>query len=364
MSFLVTRKPQKLFASTVKFSRWTALHNPYIFEFTREDFHANNTLIRPAYHATLPTVWINAAAATVEANIEAGDNIYLNSGMYQGVYEVEAVNGQYVTLNTPYIGNGGNGRVNLIDRITNFKAFVKLYDGVTNELIDTVYPKPDSTGLLICDVSGIIRSIVDTQATINQSDINKANKGISGSFKLGYGATYTLLLSGVSYSVTIPEVPGSPTINNEIYYWVSASRQITGDISEGMDGIGQNMKEYVPKDISGNYAKFLTMFETPTYFEGFPFFLSFLYDEDFDGNYLERHQQDLDINGTNVSTETDDNLLISELGYVNQMKIRTPNTGTNKFDVWLEKGDTATNGGVVSGGIPSRAMSEYAASFP
>lgn len=359
MSFLITRRPEKQYGANVKFSRWTALHNPYIFEFTREDYHANNTLIRPAYHATLPTVWLDGDPVTIPTFIEAGDRIYLNSGMYNGVYTVHSVSGQYVTLDTPYIGNGGNGRLNMVDRLQNFKAYINIYDRVTNDVIDTVYPKPDGTGLLLFDVSGALRSIVETQATINQSDINRPNKGISSGFKIGYGVTYRYVSGAVTTDVTVPEV-----VDSSFYYWISAAKQIDGDITEGMDGIGQNMKEYVPKDLSNTYAKFLTIFEKPTYFEGFPFTLSFLYDEDFESKYLQRHQQDLNINAGNVGSETDDELLVTGRYYANQMKVRTPNAGTKSFDVWLETGDAITNGGVVNGGLPEASMSNNAQSYP
>lgn len=357
MSFLITRRPEKLFSPSVKLSRWTALGNPYIFEFTRADYDVINTAIRTAYHPTLPTIWTNADPLVLPLTLFAGQRIYVNSGVYNGVYTVHSVVGEYVTIDTPFIGNGSSGWINLIDLLTNFKAYVKIYDGVTSVLIDTVYPKPDSTGLLLCDVSGVIRSIVDTQATINQTNINKANKGISGSFKIGYGATYRYVIGETVLDGATVEVLPS---NKQIYYWVSASRQVNGDTSLGIAGIGQNMKEYVPKNLIGSAAKFLTMFERPTYFEGFPFFLSFLYDEDFNVNYLERHQQDVDINGVNVGTETNNNLLVSERGYVNTMKIRTPNNGAKSFDVWLETGDIITDGYVQGGGVQLGAGSNFA----
>lgn len=364
MSFLLTRKPEKLFTGTVKFSRWTALHNPYIFEFTREDFHAYNTTIRTAIHPTLPTVWTDADPSNLQFFVYAGDQIYLNSGMYKGIYTVHSVTNQYITLDTPYIGNGGSGRVNLVDRITNYKAYIKIYDGVTDELIDTVYPKPDTTGLLLFDVSGVIRSIVDTQMSANQTVINKENKGISGSFKIGYGATYKVTFISSTVDVTTLEIPSSPEDNNERYYWVTAAKQITGDVSDGMDGIGQNMKEYVPKNLNGSSAKFLTMFERPTYFKGFPFTLSFLYDEDFTDVYLERHQQDIDVNGNNVGSETDTNLLVNGRGYVNQMNVRLPNTGSSSFDVWLETGADITDGYVISDYIDRGLANEFTRPWP
>ena len=364
MSFLITRRPEKHFSTTKKTSRWTALGNPYLFEFIRSDFAVKNTLIRVAYSTTRPTVWINANPVEVALLIYPGDQIYLNSGAYNGVYTVFSVTGVYVVIDTPNIGNGGPGRLNATQRLTNFKAYVKVYNAITNVLIDTLYPKPDSTGLLTCDVSGVIQSTVKTEATIGQTVINKANKGISGSFKIGYGATYTVVFPASSYVVTIPEIPSSPVGNPQIYYWLAAARQIEGNMPLSINGIGQNMKEYVPKELVGSAAKFLTMFERPTYFEGFPFLLSFIYDEDFSSVYLERHQQDVDVNGANVGAETDNTLLISERKYVNQMKIRALNAGADGFDVWLETGGVVTNGYVKVGSIPKHGANEYSAPWP
>jgi hypothetical protein len=359
MSFLITRRPEKLFTGSVKFSRWTALANPYIFELSRADFQVNNVAIRNAYSTTLPTVWINDTPSSIASAIFVGDNIFLSSGIYKGVYKVSAINGQYVTLDTPYIGVGTGGHLNAIDTVTNFKSFVSVYDSATGNLIDTVKPKPDSTGLLLCDVSGVVRSVVDTQMTTQQTVINRANKGISGGFTIGYGATYIFKSSVGNIPVTIGEVN-----NGEVYYWASGARQITGDTTLGMDGIGQNLKEYVPKNLAGSDAKFLSMFETPTYFEGFPFFLSFIYDADFKGTYIERHQQDQDINGASIGAETDETLLVSELGYVNQMKVEAPNALTDNFNAWIETGAAYTGGGyVIDGGSVIGSASPFAAQF-
>lgn len=361
MSFLITRKPEKLFAGTTKFSRWTALWNPYIFEFTRADFQVVSIMVRPAYDPVKPTLKTDADPVVLPLLVFAGDQIYINSGNYNGVYVVDSVNGEYITIDTAFVGNSVGGRVNLVDRIINYRAFVKIYDAITDELIDTLYPKPDSTGLLLCDVAGVIRSKVVTSATINQipSNPNVGNRGLSGSFKIGYGATYRLVTPFVDITVTIQETPATPDTNTEVYYWLSAARQITGAAPD-IDGIGQNMKEYVPKNISGSAAKFLTMFERPTYFQGFPFLLSFLYDEDFSTVYLERHQQSVDVNGSNVGSPTVATLSVSEIGYVNQMRVNAPNTGSAGFDVWLETGSAVVGGYVEPGGIPAGASSEYA----
>jgi hypothetical protein len=284
----------------------------------------------------------------------AGDRIYVNSGVYQGIYTVFSVTNEYIVLDTPYIGVGGTGWVNLVDRLQNFKAYIKIYDGVTNVLIDELRLSPDSTGLLIADVSGILRKQLNTTADPTQSTINKANKGISGSFRIGYGASWLYVSEEITTDVTSPEV-----IVNEKYYWLSAAKQIDGDIALGMSGIGQNLKEFVPKNLASSEAKFLTMFERPTYFDGFPFFLSFIYDEDFDGITLERHQQDADINGVDVGSETSTTLIVSQKHYVNNMKLRAPNAGTKIIKAWLEDGPAETDGYIGVGGIPIGGASKY-----
>ena len=355
MSFLITRRPEKLFASSTKFSRWTALANPYLFEFTRKDYGVVSTGIRSFIHPTLPTVRTDGDPLAVPLFVEAGDSIYVNSGIYNGIYTVHSVVGEYIVLNTPFIGVGGAGWVNLIERLTNFKAHIRIYDGVTNDLIDELRLSPDSTGFLLCDVAGVIRKVVDTTADPNQTLINKANKGISGSFKIGYGANWIFVNDEITTPVTLPEV-----VDDYTYYWASAAQQINGDISSGMNGIGQNLKEYVPKNIASSAARFLTGFQRPTYFEGFPFFLSFIYDADFDGLTLERHQQDVDINVVNVGTETDTTLLVSEKHYVNNMRLRAPNAGTKRIKAWLEVGPPETDGYVVVGGIQVGAASKNA----
>lgn len=359
MSFLITRRPEKIFALSTKFSRWTGISNPYNFEFQRADYAINNTAIRNAYSTTLPTVWLNEDPIAVPSFIYVGDLIYINSGMYNGTYTVHAVNGNYVTIDTPFIGNGGSGYLNMIERLIDFMPYIKLIDGVTGDLIETYYSRTDSTGLLLQDVSGAISSIVDTQLNAIQSVINKANKGISGSFKIKYGASYKFVFPALTIDVNLTEVD-----DNKIYYWGSGAKQIDGNTTLGMSGIGQNLKEYVPKNLAASEAKFLTAFERPTYFDGFPFFLSFIYDEDFDGNYLERHQQDVDINGTSVGAETDNNLFVSGQGYVNQMNIRTPNAGTKAFDVWLELGEEVSDLEFISGNVFTfNGISNYALAY-
>lgn len=331
MSLIITRRPEKIFSPSAKYSRWTALFNPYLFEFRRVDYGVITITQNPTYHATLPTIQTNGDPLTVPLFVEAGEQIYLNSAPYIGIYTVFSVTDEYITINTPYISVGAVGYLNLIERLQNYKSVVNIYDSVTNELIDTLRNSLDTSGNLILDVSGVLRSRLVTTADPSQSAINAKNSGISGSFYLTYGSTWNYVIDGTSTPITSAIIDDATP-----YYWLSAALQIDGNISLGMAGIGQNMKEYVLLDIANNPSRFLTMFERPTYFEGFPFFLSFIYDEDFGATVLRRHQQDVDINGNNVGSETVDDLIDTEIGYVNNMRLRTPNAGAKRIKVWIE----------------------------
>lgn len=351
MSLYITRRPEKLLAGTT-YSRWTALHNPYLFEFTRKDYAVTSTAIRPAYHATLPTVQVTGDLTGL---LSAGETIYLSSGVYDGAYEVEAVYPisatlSYVVINTPYISVGGSGYINL-PILVNYKLYIIIYNAVTNAVIDVLYPKPDSTGLVIADMAGAIKSILETEDTCSFINYNEKNDKLSGAFYIGYGVTYKF----GETQITTTEVVDAYT-----YYWISAARQVTGKTVLGIGGAGQNMKEFVPYNQSGSAAKFLTMFDRPTQFEGYPFTIGFIYSEDFPLVYLERHQQNKNINSQATSSESSQVLYNSEQGYMNDLLPADTDATTTQYDIWLETGSAYEDGYVVSGGVQIGSASAHA----
>lgn len=350
MALLITKRPDRLIGN--KFSRWSALFNPYMFELTRKDYNISTTAIRPAYHATLPTCETDANPVTLPTQVSAGEQVYIKSGNYDGVYTVHSVNGNYITLDTPYIGFGTAGWVNLVEDLQNYKMYINIYnsDGVK---IDTLYPKPNTTGLAKVDVSGVIKKLVKNIDTEEFTQINTKNSNISGSFYLGYGFTYKI----GSLNITTIEVQDIYS-----YYWVSAAQQINGKAVS----YGQNLADYTPFRFATNTAteaKFLTAFKRPTYFVGFPFSLSFIYSEGFKDEYLERHQQNNNVNGAPTSAESSDVLADSEQGYVNTLQLAAVETNTEKLDVWLQTGDEIEDGYTDDDYSEDGMMSEHAAPY-
>lgn len=352
MALLITRRPEKNLSGKV--SRWTAVHNPYIFEFTRKDYTVVNTLVYPAYHATYPTVKTNDSS--IGTFISSGDTIYLNSGIYNGTYTVHAVSGEYVTIATDYIGVGGGGYLNAVEVLENYKLFINVYDGA-GQLLDTIYPKPDSTGLSLVDVSGLIRSQIVTEQACDFININQAEDTLSGAFSIGYGASFTF---------NDTDITNTETLDDFTYYWLSAARQVDGRNVLGMAGHGQNMGYYVPFNyLVDSNALFLTMFEKPTMWVGYPFSLSFIYSEDFEDVYLDRHQINYDINRNATSAETSSVLYSNQQKYANCLMMDGTDTNTMQLDVWLETGDAIPAGGgyVQVGGLVTGSTSEYSSEF-
>lgn len=354
MSLFITRRPEKTVGSKV--SRWTALHNPYLFEFTRKDYPVTSTAIRPAYHATLPTAKVTGQTTGF---VSAGNTIYLNSGIYNGTYTVISatqisITESYIVIDTPYIGVGGSGYVNYSEVLVNYKLYIIIYNAADNSVIDILYPKPDSTGLTMVDVSGAIKSVLETADTCAFTLINQKNDGMSGSFYLVYGTTYRF--NGT-------DIETLEIVDATDYYWVNAAKQVTGQTVLGMGGYGQNMAEYVPFNMSGSEAKFLTMFDKPTKFSGYPFTLGFIYSEDFETVYLERHQINYNINRQATSAESDQTLLVTGMLYANDLMIADEDATTTQMDVWLETGGTIEDGYVEVGGIQLGSASAYAAPY-
>ena len=347
----INKRPEKTIYSS-EVSRWTALFNAYLFEVTRKDYFVTSTAIRPAIDATRPTVETSAVPAELPSQVSAGDTIYLSSGIYSGAYTVYSVTNNFITLDTNYIGVGGSGYVNLMDLLLNFKMYFNIYDKV-GTLIESLFSKPNTAGLVMLDVSGAIQKLVDNADTMQFVNNNEAAEDLSGEFYLGYGYAYKV--GGLNITTT-------ESIDATHYFWSSAAMQITGKFFS----YGQNLAEYVPFNINGSEAKFLSAFQEPTMFIGYPFSISFIYSEDFEETYLARHQQNNDINGAATSAESSQVLNDNGIGFVNFLQLETTDATTSSLDLWLETAGAIPDGGGYydSGFVLQGYVDQYAEALP
>lgn len=345
MATLITKRPEKLIESTA-FSRWSAIHNPINFEVSRKDYNVLNTAIYVFANPTLPTVKTDANPLQLPLFVSAGDKIYLKSGVYTGIQTVVSVTGNYITIDATFSIVGGAGYVNLIEYLENFKIGLRIYD-LDGGLIDGGVYTPDGTGKAIINVAGLLKKLLVTENNCSFILRNEKNTGVSGGYYVSINTTFHI---GATNFITT-------WLKDETnYYWIASVQQVG-------DEFGQNMGSFAVLPIADNTAKFLTMFEQPTYWIDYAFALSFIYSEQFPATYLERHQQNKNINGANTSGEQVTTLLNSENSFVNAMMVDDIDATTTQIDVWLETGGAIPDGGgyVDDGFVVGGFVSQYSA---
>lgn len=305
-------------------SRWTCLFNPIIYEMQRKDLS-----VSVINDTNLIQLNVNST------EIAVGESIYLKSGNYSDVYVISEV-----VDSNKFRVTGGNwlqtfgGYVNLISHRKSYKVQIDVYDMIATEIIGSLKRSPDNTGLLKADVAEQIKGMLNVVNDFDYVTTNKKDTNHFGKVNIALTEIWTDSISGVettvSYSIDA----------NGLIYWVNAVKQV-GDIN------GQNLLEFVPYrsthigSVATN-AKFLSGFDTPTLFKGFPFMLSFLYSENISDKLAKQVLTKLNINDgiiSTVKTNLDDTQSVA----LNRMAIITPDeTNCKKIQVYIEN-DTATD---------------------
>ena len=195
------------------------------------------------------------------------------------------------------------------------------------ELIGQSKNKPDSTGRGSVDVSAFLKNIIGYQDNFKYDILNQKDETLGSPYNITYSENWQLFegeFSGLS--------------NTLLRFGVNSAKQI-------QDLYGQNMGEYVPFFIDAitpvPFSNFLSDFEEPTFFPGFPFSLSFIYSEYLIGIETFRHQENFDINGNPAVSPSPIELNNGEAQEVNRLLISEilPTT-TVCAEVWLETDGT------------------------
>lgn len=355
MSIYITQRPQAyLDPGLTALSKWHCSWLPAIFEFYRKDVTviAVDVDISDNMTIELPD---NADAV----GIQVGDEIYLSSTNYDTYGFVTATSGGggsnvIITTDIPYTINATGGYINLISTRVGYFLEVNINGWNVSptfnrtsgafELFSTIKLFPDRTGKMTADVSKHINKIVQNNIYILE-DRNKLDTG-QGSW---YYLSHVERWSGSSEDVIIDGGVGSETLA----YYVSAVKQLG-------QTYGNNLAEYVPFNLSALSPKalFLSDFNKPTYFPGFPFMLNFIYSEQLAGLSITIEQDYFNEAGSTTGHQ-DNDIITSQLGGVNGLAIigQLPTdtgglaipTGTKEIDVWLEIGGADGSGYVEEG---------------
>lgn len=319
MSVTITTYPKATVSvSPSSISKWSAVHQPIIFEMIRKD----KNIISITNDGGRPKVlWVGGMAG-----MTVGDTVYINSGIYVGNFTIYSITStSIITLVGTYVSDGAGGYVNFLTLRPNYYVETIIY-GINNS--DTYYSigesinRPAGDGTLKVDVSVFLKSLVDYRDRFAYDVVNRRDNTQGGR----YNITYQEFWTGSSTSA-------SSLLDSNIYYFVNSAKQI-------QQQYGSNMGEYVPfANATTPKAKFLGAFVKPTYFPGFPFSISFIYSESLQLLELRKYEQEKDVNGVAsaaVSTDLDNGQVYG----VNRLMLEGDYpTTTKEVDIWLETGD-------------------------
>lgn len=337
----IIARPQRAHAlNPSKFIRYNSNRQPYVFTFQRSDVPV--TVFDFQGYFLLTTTQQDWGVLDYQ-NITAGDviTIVINGNTYTG--EVTQLNQNFeLETNIPFVSNPVNvGFVNWAKK-TAYKFFLQIYAYIPStqqtDFLGEVYGTPAKNGVCKLDVRTLLEYKMEKRNkfkfnTVHQSDYSGWNY-FAVEWKQYYIEDGTIV--NTQYQRDKELVGGLPV---EIrYYTVDGAKQL-------LTTYGQNYADYYPQRVTGVNAKFLTLFDKPTYFIGYPFSLTFIYTEEgMQGFAVTREEDKFDLNGNNVG-HVDANFGSSKqrIG-LHQLTLNgSYSADVTNVDVWLESGASASN---------------------
>ena len=286
-------------------SYYIAAHNPMRWTLQRKDFAISG--------------WANNGGnlqitISASAGMTAGDEVYLYSATIYtpGVYAISTVDDPtHITLVLTWSAAGSDGYVNVDSVIPNYYLEVEITDA-SAVVLGIANFTPSSTGLVTVNISDWIRAQFSLDNDFAYDIINEEDLNIIQNFRLRWKEHWTG--SSEAYS------------GYDDYYWgVDAARQLQAPY-------GGNMGWYVLMD--GLVALFLSFFVKPTWFQGLPFDLSFIFSENISALTPSREIREYNLNDVQQSLA----IVALEIGSVepdniNRLMLATPGAGDVKLGV-------------------------------
>jgi hypothetical protein len=223
-------------------SKWSAVHHPIKWELQRKDAEvigttANSGLFRLELSAAPPT----------GVQIGTAIDFYDTLGVKRSSV-VNDISGNFIRVSTTIV----------FGVIVEFVIFPTLYNNYYIETqvenIGLIRTIPNPQGKATIDVSAWLRTQTAFENTYNYTNLTAIDLGQSGGYRLRFRENYNFQIGTF----------GSYTSK---FYWSNSAKQIR-------DAYGSNMIEYVTN--LNAPVKFLSVFNRPTNFLGFPFSLSWI----------------------------------------------------------------------------------------
>jgi hypothetical protein len=199
-----------------------------------------------------------------------------------------------------------------VNKITNYEAYI-IVDKKGYFIETFVYQSINNASL---SLAGVVRSKTDVwgNAKVNIQKVLSSN--VTNENNASYNKiNHPVYNQGGIYNIKIREVYDgfigafTTLLNTDNLYFVNGSKQL-------QDPNNFNFGEFVPtlNDSRVSKAKFLSVFDKPTFFNNYPFDVSFIYSDNLLNKQIARVET---INGTSTNT----NLLANGRGFVNRLKL-------------------------------------------
>lgn len=330
MALVLTKLPQvKVKAKT---SKWNAVHHPITFEFQRQDVKISKAI--PSYefgYGTSKPCTNLYFTGKIPIALKEGQNI--NYIVNNTKYTTKVINIESNRLIVDKISNTqlNGGVLVLTESYNSYYAEVEIYGvDASNTYKSIGFTKCSSSDLGVVKVN--VHEWLQTQAiyqnTFEYNVINKLQIGDGGKFNIVWREIFNGDTTNVLFSALNA---------NNAFYWTNSSKQIK-------DVYSSNMADYTPTidDTRTDKAKFLSVFDKPTYFVGFPFSVSFIYSDNLENKEMSRREVTRDINGVQIAS-TSDLTNMTERGFVNRLMLKQSYTSAVKtIDLSLESSVYAT----------------------
>jgi hypothetical protein len=311
---------------------FNAVGNPVIYKLRREDYQFDQINDNGGF----AQIQINGTDLT--SYFEVGDSVYVE-GIGAAIVSASSFStNTLITIDISFSATS-TGYINNNSKRTDYKIEAEVFNAATDESLGPrIVDDPDQAGEVRVNISGIVRAFLSAEwenPTTNEVE-EKTSLEVYIKYQEFYDVTYWELINDVATPVVcvfavIPLLLGSPP-----------------DFSRYAHG--GNLIQFYPED---DTRYWLTRFETPSYWRGFPFSLSFIWPSTIPD--IDRKVIQYDSQGDEISTDITN--LTSEVDKIHRMSLGSINANTKRIVVTLIDGS-------VSGEVPILADLEIDAKDP
>ena len=330
MISIINKPITKITGDTSNTSKWVGVHQPVEFEVKRKDI----SIISIQNLSNGDKLFKINKSDFNNSGLEVGKSFSYLCGPENNKRQFTLTPLNFVIGNTVVLINVSMVGIIDVNKITNYEAYI-IVDKKGYFIETFVYQSINNASL---SLAGVVRSKTDVwgNAKVNIQKVLSSN--VTNENKASYNKiNQPVYNQGGIYNIKIREIydgfigPFTTLLNTDNLYFVNGSKQI-------QDPNNFNFGEFVPtlNDSRVSKAKFLSVFDKPTYFNNYPFDVSFIYSDNLLNKQVARVET---INGTPTNT----NLLTNGRGFVNRLKLAGDYASSVKtIDLHLDASNSAT----------------------